>query len=302
MPVFQNEKNLLQTLNSLLELELHLPNMEIEFIFIDDGSSDGSYKLLLNLLEKTNVKFKLVKLTRNFGQSPALQAGLSQASGHCVGIISADLQEPHLKFIDMIEEWNLGAMFIIGERISRNEGVLHKLLSSIYWGILRNYAFRDFPKMGYDFCVIDRKLVDEINLMNEKNTSIFALIYWLGYKPVKIQISRSNRKVGDSQWSLIKKINFTIGTLVGFTYIPLRIITFTAVFASIISISYLLYLLQFWIRGNEIPPGWMTVVGFLVVFGSLTLFSLAIICEYLLKILDESRKRPSYIIESINNN
>lgn len=302
VPVFQNEKNLTQTIYSLTSLESELSEFLIELILVDDGSTDGSYKIMLDLLKGGNINYRLVKLTKNFGQSAAIQAGLNQSSGDCVGIISADLQEPYIKFIDMIHAWKNGSKFVIGERVSRYEGRIHKFFSGIYWYSLKNYAFGDFPRMGYDFCLLDRRLVDEINLIKEKDTSIFALIYWLGYKPARVPIYRSSRELGKSQWTFLKKISFTLTTLVSFTLLPLRLVEFFSLFSSLLSVFYLCYLIALWVRTSSLPPGWMTVIGFLILFGSLTLFSLAVMCEYLLKIMRDGGGRPLYIVEEVINN
>jgi len=118
---------------------------------------------------------------------------LQHASGDCVGIISADLQEPHEKFIDMVQEWKKGAKFVIGERQTREECWWHRNISGIYWNLVRNFAFSDFPYMGYDFCVLDRQVVDNVTKINEKNSSIFVLIYWFGYRAVRLPITRKLR-------------------------------------------------------------------------------------------------------------
>lgn len=302
VPVFQNEQNLSKTIQCLASLQPELSEFLIELILVDDGSLDRSYEIMVELLKDGNINYRVVKLTKNFGQSAAIQAGLNHSTGDCVGIISADLQEPYIKFIDMIAAWKNGSKFVIGERVARYEGHIHKFLSSIYWFFLKKYAFSDFPRMGYDFCLLDRRLVDEINLIKEKDTSIFALIYWLGYKPTKVPICRSSRNLGKSQWTFFKKISFTLTTLVGFTLLPLRLVAFFSLFSSILSVGYLCYLIALWARTSTLPPGWMSVIGFLILFGSLTLFSLAVMCEYLLKIMRDGSGRPLYIVEEVIDN
>lgn len=299
VPVYQNEANIPATVPRLLALQHRIPDWDIELVFVDDGSRDNSFKLLQQFAAQHADQIKLVKLTRNFGQTPAIQAGLHQASGDCIGIISADLQEPCEMFVDMLSAWGRGAKFIIGERQARNEGWWHRKVSNIYWNLIRRHAFDDFPVMGYDFCLLDRCIVKSINIINEKNSSIFVLIYWLGYKPVRIPIVRALRDKGHSQWKLIAKIRFTIDTLIGFTYLPSRLITLMSLSASGIAITYLLFLLYRWQSTDLAPPGWKTVVGLSILFSAMILFGLGIISEYLLRILDESRKRPLYVIEDI---
>ena len=230
---------------------------------------------------------------------PAIQAGLRYATGGCVGIISADLQEPWELFLDMVKEWERGAKFVMGERQTRQEGRLHQLVSGAYWSLVRRFAFPDFPSMGYDFCLLDRQVVEDLNRINEKNSSTFVLIYWLGYRPVRLPITRTLREKGVSQWRLWNKISFTMDTLIGFTYLPARLITGLGFIAAASCLLYLAVVLVMWYVFRTAPLGWMTVVGLLTLLGAMILFSLGIVSEYLLRILDEARKRPLYVVERV---
>ncbi|MBU4185296.1 MAG: glycosyltransferase family 2 protein [Proteobacteria bacterium] len=302
IPVYQNENNLNDTIPKLLSLGERIPNYNLELLFVDDGSTDSSLQILTQHAERLPEVVKIVKLTRNFGQTAAIQAGLRYANGDCVGIISADLQEPHEKFIDMIKEWEHGAMFVIGMRQEREEGKLHQMISGIYWRLVRKFALPDFPELGYDFCLLSRQVVDDINHINEKNSSIFVLIYWLGYKPLCLPIKRKIRKEGTSQWSLWRKIRFTCDTLIGFTYLPARLITYMGFIVSVLSVLYLSVMFLLWFFLKASPAGWMSVIGLLSLLGAAMLFSLGILSEYLLRILDESRKRPQYVVERFIEN
>lgn len=299
VPVYQNEANIPDTVPRLLALQEMLPGWDIELVFVDDGSRDNSFVLLEQLAAQHLVSIKLVKLTRNFGQTPAIQAGLHHVSGDCVGVISADLQEPCEMFVEMIQAWERGAKFVIGERQAREEGWWHRKVSNIYWNLIRGHAFADFPNMGYDFCLLDRQVVNDINKINEKNSSIFVLIYWFGYRPMHLPIVRKQREKGRSQWNLLKKVRFTIDTLIGFTYLPSRFITLISMSASLLALLYFIFLLYRWHSTGAAPLGWMTVVGLLLLLGSFILFALGIISEYLLRILDESRKRPPFVVERV---
>lgn len=297
VPVFQNEANLHETIPKLLSLQEQLPSYHLELVFVDDGSRDHSLKILIDYVEKYPKAIKVIKLTRNFGQTPAIQAGLRHTHSDCVGIISADLQEPYELFVDMIKEWECGAKFVIGAREVRREGRLHQMVSNIYWSLTRRFAFPDFPKLGYDFCLLDRQVVEDINHINEKNSSIFVLIYWLGYQPTHLPVTRKLRNKGRSQWDFWKKISITLDTLIGFTYLPARFITglsFTLAFLCVIYFI-LMFILWFWYKAA--PPGWLTVIGLLAILGAIILFSIGILSEYLLRILDEARKRPPYVVD-----
>ena len=299
VPVYQNALNLAQTIPALLALEAALPGYRLEIVFVDDGSKDGSRDLLLAAARAHPAQLRVVLLTRNFGQTAAIQAGLRHATGDCVGIISCDLQEPHEMLVDMVHAWERGEKFVIGERVGRAEGRGHQMMSGIYWYLVRNFAFPDYPAMGYDFCLLDRQAVEDLNRINEKNSSIFVLIYWLGYRPHRLPIHRELRRYGRSQWRFWKKISFTTDTLLGFTYLPARLITFSGLASAILCSLYLIFVIGQWYFLRAAPPGWATVVGLLLLLGALILFSLGILSEYLLRILDEARRRPPYVVDTV---
>ena len=301
VPVYQNRENLGDTVPKLLGLAEKLPAYRYELILVDDGSTDGSRAALVELAKEHPDVIRVVLLTRNFGQNAAIQAGLHYAEGDCVGIISCDLQEPCEQFVEMIKAWEQGSKFVIGERAERNEGTWHRIASSIYWRLLRRFAFSDYPRLGYDFCLIGREVVDEINRINEKNASIFVLIYWLGHSPSRVPVVRELRRAGRSQWNLRKKIVFTVDSLIGFTYLPARLITAMGIGTALLSAIYLAIVLCRWITLHTAPPGWMTVIGLVTLLGALNLFAVGILSEYLVRILDETRKRPPFLVDRIIN-
>jgi dolichol-phosphate mannosyltransferase len=299
VPVYQNEANLHDTVPALLSLRERLAGYALELVFVDDGSNDRSFEILKGFWAQHPGTIRVIRLARNFGQTPAIQAGLRFARGDCVGIISADLQEPYEAFVDMLEAWERGAKFVMGERQERDESWIHGLVSGVYWRLIRRLAFPAFPKLGYDFCLLDRQAVDEINRINEKNSSIFVLIYWLGYSPVRIPIRRRLRHKGSSQWRMWAKVSFTVDTLIGFTYLPARVITFMGFATGTLCLLYFAYLFVNWFLYHAAPPGWMTVVGLVSLLGAMLLFSLGIVSEYLLRILDEARKRPPFVVDQV---
>lgn len=297
VPIYQNESNIADLMDALEEVRTALSSYDIELVFVDDGSLDNSLQLLKENQALHNISTRILKHTRNFGQTAAIQSGLRYSRGDWTVVISADLQEPSQAISEMVNVWEMGESFVIGERISRSEGLIHRFFSGTYWWLIRRMGLKDFPRMGYDFCLLDRCVVNSVTSINETNSSVFVLIYWLGYEPYRIPIARERREKGVSQWSLTAKVMFTLDTIISFSPFPARFITFTSLVSSILAFVYLLFLLASWSSSGNAPPGWMTVVGLLLLFGSLTLFSLGIISEYLLRILNESRRRPNAIIE-----
>jgi glycosyltransferase involved in cell wall biosynthesis len=300
VPVYQNALNIHKCIESLVKLNKKLNQLgyKLEIILVEDGSIDNSYTLLREYLNIEDLA--IVKLTRNFGQIPAIQAGLKYAKGVYIGIISADLQDPPDLFLKMVPILESGTKLVIAERKSRDEGYFQRIMSKKYWWLIKKFSMKDFPAGGFDFCMFDEQVAKEIDGINEKNTNIFPLIYWLGFKPKVIKYSRKQRDEGVSTWTFFNKVKLTIDTIIGFTYIPTRIISISAILTSIFAFLYFLYILIMWYFGyGNSPDGWTTIVLLILVVGGMILFSLGILGEYLLRILDEVRNRPNFVIDEV---
>lgn len=296
VPVYQNSTNLDDTIPKLLNLQESLPDYDLELIFVDDGSTDNSYNILSKYFNLHRDKIKVIKLTKNFGQNYAIYCGLSNAGGDCVGVISADLQDPHELFIEMIARWEKGTKLVIGEREKREEDAI---ISNLYWRMIRKYAVKNYPPGGFDFCLIDRQIVSDVNRISEKNSHIFALIFSLGYPYEIIHYTRKKRRHGRSQWTLSKKIKLFIDMFVAFSYLPIRAISVMGLVISLLSFGYALYIVFITLVLGNPYTGWSTIVVLVSAFSGLILLTLGIIGEYLWRILDEIRKRPSYVIDKI---
>lgn len=297
VPVYQNEANLDDTVPKLLSLQESLPSYNLELVFVDDGSTDNSYDILFKYHNLNQDHIKIVKLTRNFGQLPAIQAGLMVASGDCAGIISADLQDPHELFIEMIARWEKGTKLVIAEREKREEDAGQTFISNLYWRMIRKYAIKNYPVGGFDFCLVDRQIIADVNRINEKNSHIFALIFSLGYPHEVIQYTRKKRSHGKSQWTLSKKIKLFIDMFIAFSYLPIRAISVMGLIISLLSFGYALYIVFITLVLGNPYTGWSTIVVLVSAFSGLVLLTLGIIGEYLWRLLDEIRKRPSYVID-----
>lgn len=297
VPVYQNEANLGTTIPTLLGLGAQLPEYRLELVLVNDGSTDRSQELLDAFQAEHPEQLRVLRLTRNFGQTPAIREGLRAATGDCIGIISADLQDPPELFVDMVRHWEQGTPLVIAERSDREEGGVHRFLSSLYWKMVARYAVEGFPEGGFDFCVLDRRIQEDLNRIGEKNTSIFPLMFWLGYEHVSLPYTRRLRTAGTSQWTLRKRVKLTVDTFFNFTYLPVKLITVFGLMAALLSGGYgAYYLVRYLAYGSSAPPGWTSLALLIVFFGGLTLFSLGIAAEYLWRILDEVRRRPNSVV------
>jgi dolichol-phosphate mannosyltransferase len=300
VPVYFNGSNLPETIPQLLALEERLDGYCLELIFVDDGSGDDSLAVLLEHQSKNPEKIKVVKLTRNFGSMSAIQAGFTVATGDCVGMISADLQDPPELFLEMIAHWENGASkAIFAIRQDREDAALQKLFSNSYYSFIRLLALPGYPNGGFDFFLVDRQVVTDLNHIHEKNTNLMTLIYWLGYKPVMIPYIRKKREVGKSRWTFAKKIKLFIDTFVAFSFFPIRVLSIIGLLVAVGSFLYGFFVLFYWLFFGAEVRGWVPTIVVLTFTSGIQMAMLGVLGEYLWRTLDEVRNRPPFVIDTI---
>jgi len=300
VPVYYNENNLPETIPQLLALAPNLPEYQLELVMVDDGSGDDSLGVLRKFQQEYPDRIKVVKLTRNFGSMAAIQAGFAIASGDCVGMISADLQDPPELFLEMVSHWENGsskAVFAI--RQDREEQPIQKFFSNSYYSLIRQFALAGYPNGGFDFFLIDRQVVNDLNRIQEKNTNLMTLIYWLGYKPVMIPYIRRQRIKGKSRWTLAKKIKLFIDTFVAFSFFPIRLLSVIGFLVAIGSFVYGLFVLVYWLNFGIEVKGWVPTIVVLTFTSGIQMAMLGVLGEYLWRTLDEARSRPPFVIDTI---
>jgi dolichol-phosphate mannosyltransferase len=299
IPVFYNELNLPETVPELLKLQVSLQDYRLELIFVDDGSGDRSLPILREFQEKFPDHIKIIKLTRNFGSMAAIQAGLSITKGDCVGVISADLQDPPELFIEMFRHWEKGNKVVCAVRNERQESRLTKFFSKNYYALVRKFAIHNYPQGGFDFLLADRQVIDDIKKINEKNTNIMALIFWLGYEPVLLPYVRKAREKGSSRWTLSKKIKLFIDTFVAFSYFPIRLLSLIGFLVAGGAFIYGVVIFLSWLFVGIEVLGWVPIMIVLTITAGIQMTMLGILGEYLWRTLDETRERPSFVIDAI---
>jgi dolichol-phosphate mannosyltransferase len=241
----------------------------------------------------------IVKLARNFGAFAAVQAGFKKATGDCVGVIMADLQDPPELFIEMIKNWEKGIKAIFAVRRERQDPKLAKFLSYTYYIIFRRFAITGYPKGGFDFVLIDRQIVNEINRISEKNTNIMTLIYWLGYEHVVIPYTRKRREKGESKWTIGKRIKLAIDSFIGFSYFPIRLLSGLGLMFAFAAFIYGGAVIYKWWIGKIPVEGWTALMIVIIFLGGVQMIMLGVLGEYLWRILDQSRRRPPYVIDKV---
>jgi dolichol-phosphate mannosyltransferase len=299
VPVYYNETNLPETIPQLVAIGSNLPGYQLELVMVDDGSGDDSLGVLRKFQREYPGLIKVVKLTRNFGSMAAIQAGFTVASGDCVGMISADLQDPPEIFLDMVRHWEQGTKAVFAIRGDREEHPVQKMFSNSYYSLIQRFAIANYPNGGFDFFLVDRQVVAEINRIQEKNTNLMTLVYWLGYKPVLIPYIRRRRARGKSRWTLAKKIKLFIDTFVAFSFFPIRLLSVLGLLVALGSFLYGAFVLFYWwFFGIEVK-GYVPIVVVLSFNSGLQMAMLGVLGEYLWRTLDEVRRRPQFVIDEI---
>lgn len=296
VPVYYNEETLLPLYNDLREKVLNHLLIDYEIIFVDDGSKDNSY-LVMQELAKLDSKIILVKLSRNFGEHAAILAGLSKCTGDMAARKAADLQEPSELILDMLEKYDEGNDVVIATRADRDESFVQTILANGYAGMMKKCALPNYPKGGFDSFVIDRKVIDVLVEMKEKNTSLMSQILWSGFKTASVPYTRLKRESGKSRWTFSKKIKLVIDSILGFSFFPIRFISGLGIVTFIIAIIMLIITLIQKLSGSIDVEGYTTLLIIMLMGFGIVMLSMGILGEYMWRMFDAARNRPPFIID-----
>lgn len=295
VPVCNEKENIPVLYERLSNVAKDISTYEVEYIFVDDFSTDNSFEILKNISKKDK-RVKLLKLSKNFGSHIASIAGLSYASGDAAVVISADMQEPPELVPELINKWREGYEIVWAVREERDESKIKIFFASLYYFIMQKIALKNLPTTGSDMFLIDRKVVGVVVSTKEKNSTLFGLICWSGFNQATIPYKREKRKSGKSKWTFPQQIKLAVDSFVSFSYLPIRLSSYLGFFISFIGFLYALFII---IRGlfyKQTVAGWSSLMVILLIVSGIQLLILGILGEYLWRNLEESRKRPLFII------
>ena len=274
-----------------------IENYDYEFIMIDDGSKDNTFKILEEIA-KQDKKVKIISFSRNFGHQAAVTAGLHYVTGDAIVIIDADLQDPPELIPDMLKLWEEGNEVIYAKRKTRKGESAFKLLTAkMFYSTLNALSDVEIPKDTGDFRLVDRKVVDTINQMPEHNKFLRGLFSWVGYKQIPFEYERQERYAGKTKYPLRKMIKLASDGIISFSTKPLKLVGTLGIISIVISILILIYaLLSYAFKLNNLSPGWTSIMVAITFFAGVQLLSIWIMSEYIGRIYDEAKERPQYII------
>lgn len=290
-----NEEQLISKTASVIDGILNNEKIDHEIVFVNDGSKDGTW----SEIEKQAGIYSTVRgvcFSRNFGKESAIFAGIAQARGECAVVIDCDLQHPPEKIVEMYRLWEQGYEIIEGVKADRGkESAFHKLAAKSFYEIMSRAVGFDMSRAS-DFKLIDRKAINVLLNMNEKNAFFRALSSWIGFKSIEVEYEVRKREIGESKWSTTDLFKYALTNISSFSSAPMQVVTILGVIVFIVGLySTIEALVSFFLGKSQ--PGFTTVIILQCFTGSFIMIGLGIIGYYISKIYDEVKGRPRYIID-----
>ncbi len=303
IPCFNEEYNIEKTYKELDKIIKKIKKYKFEYIFVDDGSSDNTF-IKLKKLAKIKKSIKCIKLSRNFGSHISISAGFEHSINSDAAIlITADLQEPPEIISKLINKWEAGTEIVWTVRKYRNQSFINKLLSKLFYSLFIKYSIlKNYPKDGSSaFWLIDKKIIINLKRFKETNRMLNGIISWMGYKQDVITYDQRERKYGRSSYNIFSLTKLAVDSFVSFSSFPIRLITYIGLILSLFSFVYsIILVLEKFIYGINVP-GYTSLMVIVLILGGVQLMTLGILGEYLWRGVDESRKRPLYLISELIN-
>ena len=295
VPAYNEEKSINKTAEVISGLMVNA-GIDYELLFINDGSKDNTWLEIMWQAE-SNKNIKGVSFSRNFGKEAAIFAGLDNCIGNCAVVIDCDLQHPPEKIVEMYKLWEEGYEVVEGVKNSRgNESAIHKFVVGIFYKIMSNITNIDM-KNASDFKLMDRKVIETLKRMPERNTFFRALSSWCGFKSTKLFFDVREREEGESKWSTKSLVKYALNNITSFSVLPMQIVTFFGAFFFLFAVILGIQSIVYKIIGKALE-GFTTVICIELLVGSICMINMGIMGVYIAKMYEEIKGRPRYIAAS----
>jgi glycosyltransferase involved in cell wall biosynthesis len=298
IPVYNNRESLPRLFR---ELELFADRLrdELQVLFVVDGATDGSLEHLRAHLPGWHVPSCLIELSRNFGSFAAITAGMEQATGRYVAVISADLQEPPELVLEFHRILSSGeADVIVGVRSGRADPWWSRWLSQTFWHLYKRLVVRDMPRGGVDVFGCTREVRDQIVALKEANTSLVVLLFWVGFRRAFVTYERQLRLEGRSEWTFRRKLRYAFDSIFSFTDLPIRALLLLGMVGTLFAVTAGATVFIMWALGRIPVLGYTPLMLVITFFGGLTALGFGITGQYLWLSLQNARRRPNFIVKS----
>lgn len=300
VPAYNEEESLNALYERISKIMNSMENYEFELLFINDGSKDKTLSMIKELRSKDS-RVCYVDFSRNFGKEIAMIAGLDYATGDCVIIMDADLQDPPELIPQMVELWEQGYDDVYAKRRSRaGETWLKKFTSKMYYKVLQSLTKVEIQKDTGDFRLLDRRCVNALRKMRENGRCSKSMFSWIGYNKKEIMYDRDPRFAGQTKWNYKKLIDLAIDGITSFTTSPLRIATYISIPTFLTLLIYFIYVIVKCIRLNIAIQAFQATILLILFFAGIQIILIGIMGEYLGRIFNESKNRPLYLVNEYN--
>ena len=299
LPAYNEEQNIANTARVLSEL-LAENGIEYELVFISDGSRDATFSEIRKAAEE-NPRIKGAEFSRNFGKEAGIFAGLELTAGDAVVVMDCDLQHPPQMIPQMWKLWQEGAQVVEGVKLSRGrESMAHRLSAGLFYKVMSRLIRMDMSASS-DFKLLDRKVVDVLLALPERNTFFRALSYWTGFRTETVYYEVQERQFGESKWSLWSLMKYAVSNATSFSTLPLQLVTVMGVVFLLFSVVLAVQTFVKFLTGTAVE-GFTTVILLILIVGGFLMLSLGIIGFYIARIYEEVKGRPKYIISQVTDN
>lgn len=298
VPAYNEAENLPLLHRRISALDWTALDADFELVIADDCSTDCTPQVLQSL-RKADPRVKWLRFSRNFGSHKGVTAALLHCAGGAAVVMAADLQDPPETIPSLIAQWRQGSRVVWAVRDSREGESPGTLLAArIYYFLMRRISDFKPPPEGADFLLLDRTVIEAVRQAPEKHTTVFGLVQWMGFSQASVAYTKAARAAGVSKWTLRKKIKLFIDSLVGFSYVPIRMMAALGLLTALLGFAYAAVVVVRALTGAAPVSGWSSLMCVVLVMSGVQMLLLGILGEYLWRTYDETRKRPAFIIES----
>ena len=297
VPCYNEEGVIAETHRRLSQVLNEQTDLEVEILYVDDGSRDKTWSILQTLPSTSNVTVRALTLSRNFGHQLAVSAGIERAKGDAVVLIDADLQDPPEVVPEMIREWQSGWDVVYGVRTERDgESAFKRATAAMFYRLINKLSEVPIPVDTGDFRLMDRKVVNALMAMPEHDRFIRGMVSWLGFRQKPLPYKRDARWAGETKYPLSKMVKFALTAISSFSTSPLKIASWVGFAASGVAVLGMLYVLGLRLFTSTWVEGWTALMLAVLLIGGIQLLVLGIMGEYIGRIYGESKRRPLFLI------
>lgn len=296
VPCYDEQEVLEETHAALSAVLSALEGADAEIIYVDDGSRDRTREILRDLQSRDS-RVRVISLSRNFGHQLAVSAGIENAAGDCVVVIDADLQDPPEVIREMVALWREGYQVIYGVRADREgETAFKKWTARAFYRIINRLSRVEMPLDAGDFRLMDRRVVDVLLSMPERDRYLRGMVSWIGFRQAAVVYRRAPRRAGKSKYPFAKMLRFAVDGLLSFSVTPLRLAIWTGFAAIALAFLGIMWAVLEWLFTNDLVRGWASIFTAVLFLGGVQLITLGIIGEYIGRIYAEVKRRPLYVV------